>query len=169
MKYTVHGAHDPQRSIAASAIFGPHCVVWAFARVLDGCVIGEDVSIGAGTEIGHNSTIGDKTRIGANCFFPPRSTIGASVFVGPGVVCTDDRHPKILAPGESYTAQPPVIEDYVSIGAAAVLLPGVRIGHHARIAAGAIVAKDVEPFTLVRGERSRVVEPSADSVEWAHG
>ena len=90
------------------------------------------------------------------------------MFIGPGVTCTDDRHPKILAPGESYTAEPPTIEDFVSIGAGAVILPGVRIGHHAKVAAGAIVTRHVAPHTLVRCLPARVVEPSGPAMGWIH-
>lgn len=43
------------------------------------------------------------------------------------------------------------IEDYVFIGARAIVLPGVTIGHGAVVAAGAVVTHDVEPFTIVAG------------------
>lgn len=43
------------------------------------------------------------------------------------------------------------IEDYVFIGTRALILPGVKIGRGAMVAAGAVVAKDVLPLTIVAG------------------
>jgi acetyltransferase-like isoleucine patch superfamily enzyme len=43
------------------------------------------------------------------------------------------------------------IEDYVWIGARAMILPGVTVGHHSVIAAGSVVSKDVAPYTMVGG------------------
>lgn len=76
-------------------------------------------------------------------FIPSNAKIGSDVFVGPNVTMTDDRYPRTLKEGETYKAEPPVIEDGASIGAGAILLPGVRIGKNARVAAGAIVTRDV--------------------------
>lgn len=125
-------------------------VVWHFARVLAHAKIGDDCSIGGGSEVGRGTVIGHRTRISANVFIPSNAIIGDDVFVGPGVVMTDDRFPKTLKPGEKYNAEPPVIGDGASIGAAAILLPGVVIGHHARVAAGAVVTKNVAPFGTVK-------------------
>lgn len=152
--------------IDPSALIGLRSVVWHFSIIMADVVIGDDVSVGSRTEIGRGSVIGSGSRIGSGVFLPYSSFVGKSVFIGPNVTCTDDRHPKILAPGERYTAEPPVIEDHVSIGAGAVILPGVRIGHHAKIAAGAIVTSDVLPHTLVRCEPARVVTASRDTQAW---
>jgi len=52
---------------------------------------------------------------------------------------------------DEYIAEGPVIEDGVTLGGGAVVLPGVRIGHDSFVAAGAIVTKDIPPFSLVVG------------------
>lgn len=165
----VGGAPREQRAIDPSAQFGLRCVVWAWTNIMADVVCGDDVSIGSRTEIGRGTTIGAKSRIGSGVFLPYSSIVGESVFIGPNVTATDDRHPKILSPGQRYTAEPPVIEDHVSIGAGAVILPGVRIGHHAKIAAGAIVAKDVDPHTIVKCAPARVHSPSITAAGWVHG
>ncbi len=141
--------------------------IWHFARVMQDVVLGEGVSIGGGAEIGRGSTIGARSRISANVFLPPNATVGCDVFLGPGVVCTDDRHPRVPQPGDPpYDAKPPVIEDNASVGAGAILLPGVRIGAGARVAAGAIVTKDVPPGYMIRGEPGRLRRAPA---EWGDG
>ncbi|MDQ7799461.1 MAG: DapH/DapD/GlmU-related protein [Candidatus Edwardsbacteria bacterium] len=51
-----------------------------------------------------------------------------------------------------------VIEDDVWIGAQAIILPGVRIGRGAIVAAGAVVTKDVEPYAIVGGNPARLIK-----------
>lgn len=128
--------------------------VWHFAVILDGVVIEANCSIGSLCEIGRNSRIAYRTRIGHGVFLPSNSRIGHDCFIGPGVVFTDDRYPKANNP--EYLAEPPIVEDYASIGAGAVILPGVRIGAGAQIGAGAIVTRDVPPGTHVRCEPARM-------------
>lgn len=146
--------------IDGSAILGARSVVWDYARVLADVVIGEDCSIGGGAEIGRGTTIGNRSRISANVFLPSNTRIGREVFLGPGVICTDDRFPKTLAHDEVYTAEPPTIEDGASVGAGSILLPGVRIGIGARVAAGSLVAHDVPDYGVVLGRPAREYEPS---------
>lgn len=150
----------PHAEVDFTAKIGAGCKIWANAGILAMCELGRDVSIGRGAEIGRGSTVGDSTRIGWGCFFPPNSTIGKDVFVGPGTICTDDRHPKVPKPWEKpYDAKPPVIGDGAAIGAACVILPGIHIGRGARIAAGSIVTKDVPDYAAVRGGPARFFDP----------
>lgn len=141
--------------------------VWHFATILQDVVIGHNCSIGAHSEIGRGTHIGNYTRIGAQCFLPPDSRIGNMVFIGPGVRCADDRHPYVRMKGDDppYTAEPPVIEDGASVGLGAVLLPGVRIGKNAIVAAGAIVTRDVPDGACVMGRPARLHALSPSSIE----
>lgn len=153
----VMGSRIIDAHIDLSATLGEGSVVWHYARVLARARIGKHVSIGGGTEIGRDTVIGDYSRIGANVFLPPKTIIGERVFVGPGVTCTDDRHPRVPVQGDPpYDAQPPIIDDDVAIGAGAVLLPGVHLYQGARVAAGAVVTEDVPAFTMVVGLPARI-------------
>jgi acetyltransferase-like isoleucine patch superfamily enzyme len=60
-------------------------------------------------------------------------------------------------PRDGIASAPVAIEDDVWIGAKATVLSGVRIGRGAIVAAGAVVVKDVPPFTLVAGVPARVI------------
>lgn len=109
-------------------------------------IIGPDVVIGGRCFIGGFGTIiGAESRIQDGCFMPRGSRLGHHVFWGPGVIGTDDKRP--VAGVRGYLL-PPVIEEYASIGAGAILLPGVRIGKGALIGAGAVVTKDVPEYAI---------------------
>lgn len=144
---------NPQNFIDPSAVIRKGTRVWHFAVVLADVFIGENCSIGSCCEIGHGSVIGNGSRIGHGVFLPPKSIVGENVFIGPSVTFTDDKAPRVNNP--DYNAQPPIIENGANIGAAAVILPGVRIGAGAMIGAGAIVTKDVAPLRMVRCEPAR--------------
>ena len=135
------------------AVVGPGVHVWQFASVQMGARLGANCSVGGSAEIGKYATIGEATRIGFGVFIPNRARIGSSVFIGPRAVLCDDRYPLANNPG--YTALPPVIEDYASIGAGAVILAGVRVGAGAMVGAGAVVTHDVPPNTTVVGVPAR--------------
>jgi acetyltransferase-like isoleucine patch superfamily enzyme len=57
---------------------------------------------------------------------------------------------------------PIVIESSVWVGAGCIILPGVRIGTHSIVAAGAVVSKDVPPYTLVGGVPAKVIRELGD-------
>ena len=82
-------------------------------------------------------------------------TVGDRTMISPRVTLVTEGHP--VEPAERYdfiTVAPIVIEADVWIGAAATVLPGVRIGHGSVVGAGAVVAKDVPPLTVVSGTGS---------------
>ena len=72
-----------------------------------------------------------------------RALVGKNCHIGAGTV--------LAGVVEPASATPVVIEDDVLIGANAVVLEGVRVGKGAVVAAGAIVTKDVEPYSVVAG------------------
>jgi UDP-2-acetamido-3-amino-2,3-dideoxy-glucuronate N-acetyltransferase len=112
--------------IDPTAKLGEGTRVWHFAVILSDAVIGKDCNIGSHVEVGRGCVIGNRTRLSSGVFLPPNSRVGNDVFIGPGAIFTDDKFPR--ANNHEYRAQPPIIEDGASIGAGAVILPGVRIG-----------------------------------------
>jgi len=127
--------------VARTAALGKGSIVYYFAQVREACLIGERVVIGSNCFIGEGTLIGSDTRIQHGCFLPKRSRIGSRVFIGPNVTATDDKRPRVNH--RDYNAQPPTIHDDASIGAGAILLPGVIIGKGAMVGAGSVVVRDV--------------------------
>jgi acetyltransferase-like isoleucine patch superfamily enzyme len=143
--------------VDVTATLGEDCHVWAGAAIMSGTRIGARCSIGRHSEIGRDCVIGEGTRIGFNVFLPNHTHIGRGVFIGPGVLFTDDKYPRANNPG--YRREPVTVEDDVSIGAGAVLLPGVTLGQGCQVGAGAVVTRDVESWTRVAGNPARLVIP----------
>lgn len=112
------------------------------------CSIGSHSFVGPFVEIQAGVIIGSLCKIESHTFICEGVTIGDRVFVGHGVMFTNDLFPAIdAAPVRLFQTQ---IGHDVVIGSGATILP-VRIGDGAVIAAGAVVTKDVRPWTIVRG------------------
>ncbi len=106
--------------------------------------------------------IGDHTRIGLHNTVIGPVTIGSHVNLAQGITITalnhnfEDKRQRIDAQGVSI--KPIIIGDDIWIGANAVVLPGVSIGHHSVVAAGAVVTKDVPPHSLVAGVPAKIIK-----------
>lgn len=118
---------------------------WTHIRTPSGLKCGKRVSLGRGVQLtcGGGISIGDDVMFGQ----------GAFVISNGHVI---DRVDIPMAEQGLY-GKPVEIGDDVWIGAKAIILPGVRIGRGAVIAAGAIVTRDVPDYALVVGSPGRVV------------
>jgi acetyltransferase-like isoleucine patch superfamily enzyme len=124
------------------------------------------IEIGKHTEINMNLSvlspqniiIGKSTHINRGCFIDARGgcSIGDSVSISHNVSIVSGGHNLNSSSFNCFHA-PIEIGDYVWIGINAVVLKGVRIGKGAVIAAGAVVTKDVEEFTIVAGVPARKI------------
>ncbi|WP_198133802.1 acyltransferase [Anaeromyxobacter dehalogenans] len=88
-------------------------------------------------------------------------TIGDDVLIGPDVIVYSQNHnykdASRLVAEQGYSFAPVVIGDDVWIAARAVILPGVELGRGAVVASGAVVTKNVPPYTLVGGVPARAL------------
>lgn len=121
--------------------------------------VGKNCRIGPKAIIKNNCIIGDNVRVNAKVFME-RVVIGSNVFIGPGTTFTDDMHPP--CPRYAECVGPIVVESNISIGANCVICPGVKIGHHSQIYAGAVITKDVAPYSVMAGSPARYVKDFRD-------
>jgi acetyltransferase-like isoleucine patch superfamily enzyme len=126
------------------------------AIVREQTTLGRYVLVGSGTVVEGHIDIADFVKIETNCYICTHVSIGTRVFIGPGVVFTNDKYP--LKDRDNYKPVGPIIEEFVTIGAASVILPGVTIGRGSFVAAGSVVTKDVPPQTIVRGNPGRIYD-----------
>lgn len=160
--YRYPGDSRPLR-IGDYAIIRSGTVIYANTTIGDRFQCGHHVLIRAEVTIGdrcvvhHKATlegrirIGDGVKIMAHVYVPSGTVIGSMVFIGPGTTFLNDKYPmRRAAPVEGAR-----IEDHVTIGGGATILPGVRIGRNAFVGAGSVVSKDVPPDTLAYGVPAR--------------
>ena len=102
------------------------------------------IHIGANFFNPSNITIGHDTIIGDHCFLDGRAplTIGNHVGIASQVLIYNDEH-DINSPDYGNSFGPVEIGDYVFVGPRAIILPNVKIGKGAVVAAGAVVTKDI--------------------------
>jgi len=119
------------------------------------CDYGDNIHIGSDVQINFNMTILDEAEV----------HIGNHVFIGPNVSIYTACHP--LEADKRNTgnewALPVTIKDNVWICGSVTIVPGVTVGEGAVIAAGTVVTKDVEPYTLVGGNPMRKIKALAIS------
>ena len=108
--------------------------------VLDGARIGRDCNLCAHTFVEGGVTIGDRVTLKSGVFLWDGLTVEDDVFIGPNATFTNDRQPRsrVRVPFEAT-----VLKAGASIGAGAVILPGVTIGRGAMVGAGAVVTRSV--------------------------
>lgn len=133
------------------------------ARIEPGAIIRDKVTIGDNAVIMMNAainigaSIGSGTMIDMNAVVGGRAQIGSMCHIGAGAVVAGVIEPP--------SAQPVVIEDDVLVGANAVILEGVRVGKGSVVAAGAIVTRDVAPYTVVAGAPAREIKKVDDQTK----
>lgn len=151
-------------ALVEDAAIGARTRVWQFASVIRGARLGADCTVAScatldGPQFGNRCIVSQGVAMG------PGFLVGDDVFIGPNVTICNDRWPraaKIDFDADALRADFVTVRigDWVSIGANAVVLPGVTIGASAMIAAGAVVGRDV-PFNHLF-KRDGTIIPIAD-------
>lgn len=139
--------------VYGDVVMGSHVKTGHHVTIREHTRIGDYVVVGSGTVIDGNVTIGSYVKIESRVYIPTHTSVGNHVFIGPGAVLTNDRYPLRLR--HDYEPKGPTIEDNVTIGANATILPGVRIGEGSIVAAGSVVTRDVPPWSLAIGVPAR--------------
>ena len=116
-------------------------------------LIRENTIVGDGCLIGTNVVIDNDCIVGDNCSFqtgayiPTGTKIGNRVFLGPNTSLTNDKTPLRT----EYNLESITLENDVTVGSNATIMPGITVGEGAFIAGGAVVTKDVPAWHLAKG------------------
>jgi acetyltransferase-like isoleucine patch superfamily enzyme len=151
---TRQGIH-PQAEVAASAHIGAGTRIWQQCVVLDEVSIGADCNICYGCFIEPRVRIGDRVTLKNGVYLWEGLVVEDDVFIGPNATFANDRYPRSRQRPDKWLVT--TLSAGCSIGAGAVILPGLRIGRNAMVGAGAVVTRDVPDGKLVVGNPARVV------------
>ena len=136
---------------------GDNTKIWHFCHVQKGAIIGDNCSLGQNVNISNNVKIGNGVKIQNNVSVYEGVELEDGVFCGPSCVFTNDLTPRTEFPKGSANYKKTLVKHGASIGANATIVCGHTIGEYAMIAAGAVVTKDVPPYTLVAGIPARAI------------
>jgi len=147
---------------------GPGGRLWRRVRYLvcsplfASCGTNVNVEHGAMFRTGRLISIGNNSGLGVRAWIEGPVTIGADVMMAPDVIVLTQNHEfastaiPMIRQGLA-EPRPVVIEDDVWIGTRVIILPGVTVGQGSVVAAGAVVTKDVPPWTVVGGNPAKVL------------
>ena len=165
---TPQNSNEAPLVIGELAVIRSHTVIYAGSTIGAGFqtghnvllrednAIGHHVSIGTGTVVEHHVKIGNNVRLHSQVFVPEFSILEDDCWLGPNVVITNARYPR--SPGVKDDLKGAHIRQHAKIGANATLLPGVTIGLHALVGAGAVVTGNVPDYAVVVGNPARIIK-----------
>ncbi|MCE5252283.1 N-acetyltransferase [bacterium] len=127
-----------------------------------GCEIGDNTFVGPFVEITRNVKIGKSCIIESHSFICDSVTVEDAVFIGHGVMFTNDIYPRT---DRHVEYKKTLVKQGASIGSNATIVPGVTIGRHAIVGAGAVVTDDVQDFSIVAGNPAKTIRTFAGLAE----
>jgi len=143
------------QALAESSRVGAGTRIWAFAHVLPGASIGRDCNICDHVFIENDVTMGDRVTVKSGVQLWDGLRVADDVFIGPNATFSNDKYPR------SKQHDRPIEETHLgagsSIGAGAVVLPGITVGARALVGAGSVVTQDVPARAIVSGNPARIV------------
>jgi acetyltransferase-like isoleucine patch superfamily enzyme len=143
-----------ERALVETEAIGHGTRIWAFAHVMAGARIGSECNICDHTYIEGDVVVGDRVTLKSGVYLWDGMRVEDDVFIGPQATFTNDRFPRSRQP---FHCEGITVRRRASIGAGAVILPGVMIGEGAMVGAGAVVTNDVPSYAVMLGNPARVV------------
>ena len=153
----------PLADVHETVEIGEGTKVWAGAWIGAHAHVGRNCLVARNVCIDPDVVIGDNCRLNNGCYVAGPSVLEDGVFVGPGAQITNNKHPCVIREdgsliGADFDRQGAIIRRGASIGANAVILPGLTIGEFAVVGAGAVVTKDVPAHATVIGVPAREIK-----------
>ena len=143
----------PLADVSPDADIGADTRVWQFAVVLAGARIGAGCNLNAHTLVEGGAIIGDRVTLKCGVYVWDGVTLEDDVFCGPNASFTNDMRPRSRVRPPEFLRT--LVRGGASIGAGAVILPGMTIGRDALVGAGAVVTRDVPDGETWAGNPAR--------------
>jgi len=145
----------PTANVDKNCEIGIGTKIWINAQIRENVIIGSNCIISKDTYIDHGVQIGSNTKIQNGVSIYNGVTIEDDVFIGPNATFTNDKIPRAFT--EDWKIIPTMIKKGSSIGANSTIICGITVGEYAMVAAGSVVTRDVEPYSLVMGNPAKHV------------
>jgi len=142
-------------SLCETTAVGEGTRVYAFAHVSPGAQIGADCDICDHVFVENDVVLGNRVTVKCGTQLWDGLRIEDDVFIGPNVTFTNDRFPRSMERPQQFLRT--VLHTGASIGAGAVIHPGLTIGERATVGAGAVVTRSVPPNAIVAGNPARII------------
>ena len=136
--------------------------IWHFSHIQSGAVIGNNCSFGQNVNVSNNVKIGNGVKVQNNVAIYEGVELEDYVFCGPSMVFTNDLTPRAKYPKGSVGYKKTLLKEGATVGANATIVCGHTIGKWAMIAAGAVVTKDVPPYSIVAGVPAKIIKNRFD-------
>jgi len=148
-------AHD-SAVIDDGCLIGKDTKIWHFSHIMSDCKIGNGCNIGQNVVVSPNVKLGNNVKVQNNVSIYSGVICENDVFLGPSMVFTNITNPRsaVIRRG-SY--ENTIVYKGASIGANATIVCGNNIGAYALIGAGAVVTKDVKPYSLLVGNPAKQI------------
>lgn len=142
--------------VDAGAVVGAGTKIWHFCHVMPGAVIGERCNLGQNVVVMPGTRIGNNVKIQNNVSVYEGVELEDDVFCGPSMVFTNVVNPRSHV-SRKHEYRRTLVRRGATIGANATVVCGVTLGEYAFVGAGAVVTRDVRPYSLVVGVPARHV------------
>lgn len=150
-------------SVSPDAVIAEGTIIWHHSQVREGAEIGANCIVGKNVYIDSGVHLGDNVKVQNNSSLYHPLTIEDGVFIGPHVIFANDMLPRAINPDGSrksasdWQRKQSFVRYGASVGAGAIVLPGLTVGTWAMVGAGAVVTHDVPERAIVVGNPARVV------------
>ena len=152
-------------------VIGKNCVIRSGTTIYSGVKVGDDTAFGHNVMLREEVVVGSRTKLGTNVVVDGKSNIGSNVSIQTGVyICTYSTveegvflGPCCVFANDKYVCQKefklvgPIVRKGASIGANAILFPGVVVGEGAVVGSQAMVNRDVPPKSIYAGLPARKI------------
>jgi UDP-2-acetamido-3-amino-2,3-dideoxy-glucuronate N-acetyltransferase len=150
MEYSAHET----AIIDEGCTIGKGTKIWHFSHIMPNCTLGENCNIGQNVVISPEVILGKNVKVQNNVSIYTGVTCDDDVFLGPSMVFTNVINPRSAINRKNEYAKTHVGKG-ASIGANATIVCGHNIGEYAFIGAGAVVTKNVQPYSLWVGNPAK--------------
>lgn len=172
LNWIVKNKKTPAEFEGEEVIIGEECTVRSGATIYSSVIIGNNCQTGHNVMIREKTKIGNDSLVGTNCIIDGAVTIGNNVsiqtgvyiplyckiednvFMGPYSKLTNDKY----VMRKRYDLKGPTLEEFVSLGANCVIMPGITVKKGTVVGAGAVVTKDTNAEDIVVGVPAKLLK-----------